>query len=118
MRACSILVAVGLLCFSSTAHGHAIVLSATPGPHQVIGGPDILVKLRFNSRIDARRSRLILVSSDGEQRSLAITDSKSPDALQSQASGLKSGSYVIRWQVLAADGHITRGEVPFSVHAE
>jgi methionine-rich copper-binding protein CopC len=25
------------------------------------------------------------------------------------------GAYVLRWQVLATDGHITRGKVPFRV---
>jgi methionine-rich copper-binding protein CopC len=25
------------------------------------------------------------------------------------------GAYVLRWQVLAVDGHITRGDVPFTV---
>ena len=28
---------------------------------------------------------------------------------------LAAGAYVLRWQVLAIDGHITRGEVPFRV---
>ena len=118
MWAYSILTVVALLCSASTAYGHAIVLSATPSPHEVISGPDILVKLRFNSRVDAKRSRLILISPDGEQRSLTITEPLSSDSLESQASGLKAGSYILRWQVLASDGHITRGEVPFSVHAE
>ena len=28
---------------------------------------------------------------------------------------LQPGDYVARWQVLAVDGHITRGDVPFTV---
>jgi copper resistance protein C len=28
---------------------------------------------------------------------------------------LTAGDYVARWQVLAVDGHITRGDVPFTV---
>jgi methionine-rich copper-binding protein CopC len=28
---------------------------------------------------------------------------------------LATGVYVLRWQVLAVDGHITRGDIPFSV---
>jgi methionine-rich copper-binding protein CopC len=35
--------------------------------------------------------------------------------LQSRIQGLERGEYVLRWQVLASDGHITRGEVPFRV---
>jgi len=29
--------------------------------------------------------------------------------------GLAAGAYRLRWQVLASDGHITRGEIPFTV---
>ena len=29
--------------------------------------------------------------------------------------GLAPGSYVLRWQVLSVDGHITRGDIPFKV---
>jgi methionine-rich copper-binding protein CopC len=28
---------------------------------------------------------------------------------------LAPGDYRLRWQVLAYDGHITRGEIPFTV---
>jgi methionine-rich copper-binding protein CopC len=39
----------------------------------------------------------------------------SPDVLSATGHGLTKGAYVLRWQVLADDGHITRGEVPFHV---
>jgi methionine-rich copper-binding protein CopC len=80
-----------------------------------MAGPDIQISLRFNSRIDGRRSSLVLVAPNGEQRTLVIAETTAPDSLGSQATGLTGGSYVLRWQVLAADGHISRGEVPFSV---
>ncbi len=37
------------------------------------------------------------------------------DTLQTSAELTKPGAYVVRWQVLAIDGHITRGDVPFTV---
>ena len=109
------ILAVTVLCLAWTAYGHAIVLSAKPSQHETVSGPDVAVKLRFNSRIDAKRSRLTLVTPSGEQRPLAITETPAGDSLVSEAKGLTSGSYILRWQVLASDGHITRGEVPFSV---
>ena len=42
------------------------------------------------------------------------TDSHRPDLLTGRAE-LVPGSYVLHWQVLAVDGHITRGDVPFTV---
>jgi copper resistance protein C len=96
-------------------YGHAILLSSTPGLSQVVHGPDVEIKLRFNSRIDAKRSRLTLVEPNGAQLTLPVSETAPPDSLNAQARGLTDGSYVLRWQVLAGDGHITRGEVPFRV---
>ena len=109
------IVAVTLLCFAWAAYAHAIALSTTPAQHEAVSGPDVAVKLRFNSRIDTKRSTLILMTPEGERRALAIKEAAARDSLVSEAKGLKSGSYILRWQVLASDGHITRGEVPFSV---
>jgi len=101
--------------FASAAHGHAIVLSTTPGLRETVPGPDVAIKIRFNSRIDSKRSRLTLLAPDGNQTMLGIAEASSEDSLISEAKGLKSGVYLLRWQVLALDGHITRGEVPFRV---
>ena len=91
---------------------HAILLSAAPASNETVRGPAVQVHLRFNSRIDAKRSRLILILPGGEERSLAA-DQPSPDTLTSEVSRLAPGSYILRWQVLAEDGHITRGQLPF-----
>jgi methionine-rich copper-binding protein CopC len=82
---------------------------------QAVHGPNVPVKLRFNARIDAKRSKLTLIVPDGGQTALAIEKQTSPDTLNADANALKKGSYILRWQVLANDGHITRGEVPFQV---
>ena len=108
-------ISAALLSLASIAYSHAIVLSATPAQSQEVSGPDVPISLRFNSRIDLKRSKLVLVMSDGKQTPLDINDAAARDCLISKAKGLKSGSYVLRWQVLAIDGHITRGEAPFRV---
>ena len=104
-----------LLWLACPVYAHAILLSATPGPHQVIKGPDITINLRFNARIDVKRSSLRLLLPDGKERLLSPNSTAAPDCLKAQAAGLTGGSYVLRWQVLAGDGHLTRGEVPFTV---
>jgi len=106
---------VAVLSLAWTAYSHAIVLSATPAKAQEVSGPDVPIALRFNSRIDAKRSRLTLMMPDGKQTPLDLSEVAAGDSLVSKAKGLKSGSYLLRWQVLATDGHITRGEVPFRV---
>jgi methionine-rich copper-binding protein CopC len=110
-------IAVLLTFWSSeqVSSAHAILVEAVPAADSTIAGPDISVKLRFNSRIDGARSRLALVGPDTAVRQLELQPQSSPDRLSSQAAGLKPGPYALRWQVLATDGHITRGEIRFEV---
>jgi methionine-rich copper-binding protein CopC len=97
------------------AAAHAILVAATPAAKSTVQGPDVAVRLRFNSRIDGARSHLSLRLPDGSVRDLALAPQGSPEILAAQAKGLAAGAYRLRWQVLAADGHITRGEIPFQV---
>ena len=99
---------------SNLAYAHAILVESLPAANSTVAGPSIPIKLRFNVRIDAKRSRLELVGPD-KTSTLLSTTQPSPDMLQAMAEGLKAGAYSLRWQVLAADGHITRGEIPFNV---
>jgi methionine-rich copper-binding protein CopC len=98
-----------------TAIAHAILLESTPAIHSTVAGPGIPINLRFNVRIDASRSRLTLVRPDASSLSLVITKDSPADTLVSQAQASIPGEYRIRWQVLASDGHITRGEISFQV---
>jgi methionine-rich copper-binding protein CopC len=97
------------------AAAHAILLEAAPAARSTVAGPDLTIRLRFNSRIDGPRSRLTLALPDGRARALALEPQTAPDVLTAKAAALARGAYKLRWQVLAADGHITRGEVPFQV---
>lgn len=71
--------------------------------------------LKYNVRIDAKLSKLQLLNPDASSTDLPIEAQTSPDTLNAKATGLKPGEYTIRWQVLAPDGHITRGAIPFTV---
>jgi methionine-rich copper-binding protein CopC len=100
---------------SGAAEAHAIVLDSTPAANQTVAGPDVPIRLRFNSRIDHERSRLTLLDAAGQSQPLAIDAGGADEVLGGRARGLAAGAYRLRWQVLAVDGHITRGEVPFTV---
>ena len=110
-----LLVASASLIFAVSVSAHAVLLESNPSLKSIVSGPDIPVKLRFNVRIDASRSRLTLVAPDGSMQTLEISQAASPDTLSTEAKGLAPGEYRLRWQVLASDGHITRGEIPFNV---
>jgi copper resistance protein C len=104
-----------LLAIAVPARAHAIIVAAEPAVGAVLHGSKAEVKLRFNSRIDPERSRLTLTAPDGTTRPLALVPSDAPDTLAGTIDGLTAGSYRLRWQVLAVDGHITRGDIPFTV---
>ena len=97
------------------ALAHAVLLASTPSAHATVKGPEIAVQLKFNSRIDGAHSRLYLVDSSGKVQPLTLTSQDSPDTLAAQSVNVSAGGYTIRWQALASDGHITRGEIPFVV---
>ena len=109
------LAAAASLLISSSSLAHAVLVESSPALKSSVAGPDVPIKLRFNVRIDAARSRLTLVDSHGTLQTLEIQGHDEPDTLSAQAKGLRPCAYRLRWQVLASDGHITRGEIPFTV---
>jgi methionine-rich copper-binding protein CopC len=113
--ALSFLGAVALLTVASYVEGHAVLKEASPAANSKVAGPDLPIMLKYNVRIDAKLSKLSLLNPDNSTTDLKIEEQKSPETLNSKATGLKPGAYRLRWQVLAPDGHITRGEIPFSV---
>ena len=96
-----------------TAHAHAILIESAPAAQATVAPGQVLLRLRFNSRVDPARSRLVLRSGT-EDMPLTLDPTGPPDTLAGAVS-VGPGAYVIRWQVLAVDGHITRGDVPFTV---
>ncbi len=98
------------------AGAHAILVDSSPAVHGNIPAGHEAMTLRFNSRIDRERSRLTLVAPDKTETRLPIGPDGPPDVMTA-ASDLGPGDYTVRWQVLAVDGHITRGDVPFTVTA-
>lgn len=102
------------------ARAHALVVEAEPAAGAVLAdGPPHRVRLRFNSRIDRARSRLVLHAPDGGQTPLPLDSGNDPTLLEARTGVVpwSPGAWRLRWQVLALDGHITRGDVPFTVRA-
>jgi methionine-rich copper-binding protein CopC len=109
-----LLLGAGLL-IGRSVDGHAILKESSPPANSSVTGPDVPITLKFNVRIDAARSKLQLVRPDNAMRNLLLDKQASPDTLTTKAAGLQPGAYKIAWQVLAPDGHITRGLIPFTV---
>jgi hypothetical protein len=98
------------------ADAHAILEAITPAAGSTLTGPDTEFVLSFNSRLDHQRSRVTLISPTGQITPLPIAlPAASPAAVTVHAQGLAPGAYVLHWQVLAVDGHMTRGNIPYTI---
>ena len=107
--------AIAAACRALPAQAHAVLVEATPKPGTTVAGPDLSIRLRFNARLDHVRSSITLIAADGHAVKATMAEDVPPEVLAARAAGLAPGDYRLRWQVLAVDGHITRGDVAFTV---
>lgn len=113
----SILIATVCAFASMAASAHAILVDSSPKPNGTLRAGHVQMMFKYNSKIDQHRSRLVLIGPNKSETVLTIaTDSKSNE-LDTSAE-LTPGAYTLRWQALALDGHITRGDLPFTVIAK
>ncbi len=102
-----------LLLAPKLALAHAILVQSQPADQATIQPGERTLVLRYNSRIDHQLSRLTL---QGTNAQLVLPlDPKSPADTLSATVDLTPGTYLVHWQVLATDGHMTRGDVRFTV---
>lgn len=107
-----------LLAGSPAAFAHATLVHSTPADQAVVHSREIDVALEYNSRIEASRCTVTLTDLAGKAFPLQMERSARPSELKAMARNLANGNYRIHWQVLASDGHITRGDVAFTVAAQ
>jgi copper resistance protein C len=107
--------AILLIATTAPLLAHAILVASNPAANSILNGPNVDVVLKFNVRIDAARSRLQLISPSGTARSLPTAAGSAANVTVAKANDLTPGKYKLIWQVLASDGHITRGEIDFQV---
>jgi len=120
MRARSLrgaLALLGLLAVPLDAAAHAIILESEPARDAKLAESPTRIYLRFNSKIEKRLTRVSISATDGRAVPLPVVadGSQAPDRISLPLAPLRSGAYVVRYKVLAADGHITEGALRFSV---
>jgi len=112
----AIVVALGIALFvPRAALAHAELVFSQPEVNSTVSGPDVAILLKYSSRIDLEHSALTLLDHDGKVDKIAIERERSPGLLTAKLTGLVKGAYVLRWQVLSIDGHVTRGKIPFQI---
>ena len=106
------LLSLGLL-LPQAAQAHAVLLDSRPAPKSEVSGAKIEISLHYNSRVDAKRSRLALKGPAG-LKVLDVRQGQTEADLAADISALPAGRYVLHWDVLSVDGHVSRGQVPFT----
>ena len=110
------LILVGAICLlPDFALAHAILLQSNPPDQASIPAGEQTLVLRYNSRIDHQLSRLTIQGTNATMI-LPLDKGSAVDTLAAKTD-LTPGSYVVHWQVLATDGHMTRGDVHLTVTA-
>jgi copper resistance protein C len=113
---------LAVLAAAPPAGAHAIVLESSPAHDAQLAAPPDRVVLRFNSKIEHALSRATIEPAGGRPVALAAAGAPSdprpaPDRLVIPLRPLGPGTYVVRYRVLAADGHLTEGVLRFTIRA-
>jgi methionine-rich copper-binding protein CopC len=116
LRLCALCAAL-LMWDPGVAAAHAIVLECEPVAGAKLAEPPARIYLRFNSKLEKRLSRVTLSAADGRPVPLPVVadGSETADRIVLPLGKLRPGAYVIRYKVLAVDGHITEGALRFAV---
>lgn len=110
----SFLIAVAFAFVSVAASAHAILVDSSPKPNGTLTAGHVEMMFKYNSKIDQHRSRLVLIGPDKSEKVLTIAAGSKSNEIDTSAD-LAPGAYTLRWQALALDGHITRGDLAFTV---
>ena len=123
IRGCGATLRAWVLCAAllaqdpGSAGAHAIILESEPAAGAKLADPPTRIYLRFNSKIEKRLSHVTLTAADGRPVPLPVAADgrEKPDRIVLPLGSLRPGAYVVRYKVLAADGHITEGALRFTV---
>ena len=96
---------------------HAIVIESNPREGAVLKQSPGRIQLRFNVKIEKALTRVTLTKDNKQAIVLPQTDFNqgAPDRVEVPLPPLEPGNYIMRYSVLAADGHATQGVLRFSI---
>ena len=98
------------------ARPHALVVESSPRTNEALTASPARIFLRFNSRIEKGLSSVRVTGPAGRPVPLPVAaPDRSPDRLLAPLPTLQPGTYLVRWKVLSADGHVTEGALRFTV---
>ncbi len=112
-RGLAVLGILSTICGPDTSWAHAILIDSTVCQDARLTESPKNISLRLNSRIEHGLSRFTLERNGGQEVISLQAEPQGPDRILVQMPALASGTSVLRYRVLAADGHITEGVLRF-----
>jgi copper transport protein len=106
-------VALALALVPRSAAAHALLLGSDPMPDAVLATPPAAITLTFTEPVTPVGRGINVFSPSGHQ--VAGPARVAGRALTAAVSSTETGTYVVTWQVLAADTHPSRGAFRFVV---
>jgi len=105
--------ALALALFPRAAAAHALLLGSDPSPDTVLVAPPEAISLTFTEAVIPVGQAIRVFSPAGRQ--VAGPPRSVGHLLTAPISSAETGTYVVTWQVLAADTHPSRGAFSFLV---
>ena len=112
-RGLAVLGILSAICGPSTSWAHAILIDSTVRQDARLTESPKNISLRLNSRIEHGLSRFTLERNGGQEVTSLRAEPRGPDRIVVHMPALAPGTSVLRYRVLAADGHITEGVLRF-----
>ena len=103
------------LCVSQTVFAHAVITDYSLKITPIHANHADKVELRFNSKIELALSQIFLVSKGDKHELLNASNGKKQGQIVIDIPPLNAGDYALRFQVFAADCHLTEDVIHFSV---
>jgi copper transport protein len=105
--------AITLALYPVSAAAHALLLFSDPSPDAVLQRPPVAITLTFTEAVTPAGNGINIFSPSGRQ--VAAPARPAGRMLTAPVSAAERGTYVVTWQVLAADTHPSRGAFRFTV---
>jgi methionine-rich copper-binding protein CopC len=113
MMACSVLMLSG----NTGAFAHPRLVSAVPAVAGTVRSAPSEVTLRFNERLEAAFTSVVIRDSEGKQvdKGDAKLDKSDRKILRVSVPPLAPGMYKVEWHAMSADTHKIEGDFTFNV---
>ena len=99
------------------AWAHAYPAVSIPNNGATVKEPPREVRIQFTEGVEIAFSQIIVKGANGEVVSQGKLRQLADDTLAIDLKPLSPGNYIVEWQVLSIDTHVTEGVLRFTVGA-